>query len=115
MPGLVLTTTAVVKCAHQGSVVDTPAQTRALVHGQPIATATDQLAILGCPGVTATGIPPCTSVRWTSVSASVFAGGQPVLVQPLPPSGPVPGGGMAVNTPPVPTLVYTVQLTVTAR
>jgi hypothetical protein len=115
MPGLVLTTGAVVTCAHQGSVVDTPAQVRVLIHGQPVATSADQFAIMGCPGVTATGIPPCTTVRWTSLSTSVFANRSPVLLQPVPPSGPVPGGGVAVNSPPVPTLVYAVQLTVTAR
>jgi hypothetical protein len=112
MPGFVLTAGAVLTCSHGGTVTITPAQTRALASGSPIATMSDQFIVAGCPGV-----PPapavCTKVQWIGASSRVTASGQPILVQSLPP-GPVPGDGAVVGPPPPIPLVAEMQLQVVA-
>jgi hypothetical protein len=111
MPGLVLHAGATLTCSHGGQVQFVPAQVRALVAGTPIATAADQITVAACPGVS--GV-VCTVVRWVSVSGRVTASGQPVLVQSVPPAGPVPGGGTVVGPPPPVPLVAAMQLRVVA-
>ncbi|MGW8765208.1 hypothetical protein ACWGN5_22170 [Streptomyces sp. NPDC055815] len=112
MPGHLVTTATTITCGHAGKVQDTPAQTRVLVQGAPLATVLDQLLVTGCPGVS--GSPPCTKVVWSGVAARLLASGQGVLVQTLPPAGPVPGDGQCVGPPPTLPLVYAVQLRATA-
>ncbi|MFD5889727.1 hypothetical protein ACFWHQ_27630 [Streptomyces sp. NPDC060334] len=112
MPGVVVTTATAVTCGHLAKVQDTPAQTRVLAGGAPLATALDQLVVTGCPGVS--GSPPCTKVLWTGLAARVLVGGQPVLVQEIPPAGPVPGSGVCVGPPPTTPMVVAGQLRVTA-
>jgi hypothetical protein len=112
MPGFVLSVGAAVTCSHGGQVKVRPAQIRALAGGTPILTLADQLTVAGCPGVS--GSPPCTLVQWTNVSGRVSASGQPVLVQSLPPTGPVPGGGTVAGPPPPVPLVMAMQLRVVA-
>ncbi len=112
MPGFVLSAGAVVTCSHGGQVTVMPAQTRALAAGTPILTLADQLTVAGCPGVSPS--PPCSLVKWANVSGRVTASGQPVLVQAVPPAGPVPGGGAVVGSPPPVPLVAAIQLRVVA-
>lgn len=112
MPGFVLSTGAVLTCSHGGKVEFVPAQVRALVAGTPIATVADKITVAGCPGV---GVaPPCTLVSWVNFSGQVSASGQPVLLQALPPAGPVPGDGTVAGPPPPVPLVTAMQLRVTA-
>jgi hypothetical protein len=112
MPGLVVTTATVITCGHLGPVRDAPAQSRILVGGAPVATALDQLVVAGCPGVA--GSPPCGKAVWTGLAARVLAGGAAVLVQAVPPAGPVPGSGVCVGPPPTTPLVHAGQLRVRA-
>lgn len=112
MPGFVLHTGAALTCSHGGQVIFRPAQTRALVAGTPIATVAGQLTVAGCPGVG--GSPPCSVVQWANVSGRVTASGQPVLLQSVPPAGPVPGGGTVAGPPPPVPLVVAMQLRVVA-
>ncbi|GAA0316843.1 hypothetical protein GCM10010302_64920 [Streptomyces polychromogenes] len=112
MPSLVVTTATAVTCGHLAPVQDVPFQTRALALGAPIATVLDQLLPVGCPGVS--GSPPCTKAVWTGTAPRVLAGGQPVLVQSLPPAGPVPGDGVCAGPPPTTPLVHACQPRVTA-
>ncbi|GLX39014.1 hypothetical protein Sros01_50870 [Streptomyces roseochromogenus] len=112
VPGTVVTTATAVTCGHLAPVRNTPAQTRVLAGGAPLATAADQLVVTGCPGVS--GSPPCTTVRWTGLAARLLAGGVPVLVQAVPPAGPVPGSGVCAGPPPTTPLVVAGQLRVTA-
>ena len=112
MPGFVLSAGAAITCSHGGQVKVVPAQARALAGGTPILTVSDQLTVAGCPGVS--GSPPCTLVLWTNVSGRVTASGQPVLVQSVPPAGPVPGGGTVAGPPPPVPLVAAMQLRVVA-
>jgi hypothetical protein len=107
MPGLVLHVQATITCSHQGRITITPSQTRALVNGMPIATTLDTMVVAGCPGVSPA--PPCTTARWTDASARVQASGSPILLQSLPPAGPVPGGGVCVGPPPNIPLVSAMQ------
>lgn len=111
MPGFMLTADAVVNCAHGGEVQFVPAQSRVLVAGAPVVTMADQLIVAGCAGVS--GV-VCTVVQWFGVAARVLADGQPVLVQTLPPAGPVPGDGVVAGPPPPIPLVDEVQLAVVA-
>jgi hypothetical protein len=111
MPGFLVSTASVITCSHLGSVRITPTQHRALVAGAPIASALDTMVITGCPAATAVN-PPCTTLRWTGVTGRVLVGGQPALVQTLPPAGPVPGAGVCAGPPPNTPLVSAVQLRV---
>ena len=113
MPGFVVSAGAIVTCSHGGQVKVVPAQVRALAGGTPILTLADKLTVAGCPGVTPS--PPCSLVQWTNLSGQVSASGQPVLLQSLPPAGPVPGGGTAVGSPPPVPLVAAIQLRVVAK
>jgi hypothetical protein len=110
VPGFVLHAMATITCSHGGQVKIAPSQTRALVNGLPIATALDMMVVGGCPGVG--GSPPCTTVKWSAVSARVTCSGIPVLLQPLPPTGPVPGAGVVAGPPPNVPLVASMQLRV---
>jgi hypothetical protein len=110
MPGIVLHAQATMMCSHGGTIMITPTQTRALVNGLPIATVADQMVVVGCPGVSPP--PVCTTVKWTCVSGRVQANGSPILLQPIPPAGPVPGGGTCVGPPPNFPQVLAVQLRV---
>jgi hypothetical protein len=113
MPGFPLSTASVVTCSHLGTVTITPTQQRALVGGAPIASALDTMLIGGCPAGSSSS-PPCTTLGWTGVASRVLVGGQPALLQTLPPAGPVPGNGTCVGPPPTTPLVTVVQLRVTA-
>jgi hypothetical protein len=112
VPGFLVTTSAVINCAHLGSVRITPTQERVLVRELPVARAADQIVVVGCPGVPPS--PPCTTARWLGVAPRVLVGGSPVLVQPTPPAGPVPGPGVCVGSPPPTVQVLAVQLQVVA-
>ncbi|MET0340078.1 MAG: hypothetical protein ABW252_03715 [Polyangiales bacterium] len=86
MPGLLLHVGAMVQCTHFVPAMVVPAQTRVLVSGQPIATASSTITIAGCPFPPPPATPPqpCLRVQWTMLSARVLVGGQPALLQPSP-------------------------------
>jgi len=108
MPGFLLHADADIRCSHNAKAAIETSQRQALVGGKAIATTADQITITNCPN---TNPSPCTAIGWLSFSAKVLAGGQPVLLQALPPIA--PGSGVTVGTPPSPQYVYQVQLQVT--
>jgi hypothetical protein len=109
VPGFVLHTDAVITCAHGGQATVVPSQLQALVSGMPISTFSSQITVAGC-----TAPVPCTTIRWLGFTSRVLAGGQFVLLQPLPPTPPpVPGAGVAAGSPPPTPLVYEIQQQVT--
>jgi hypothetical protein len=108
MPGFLLHADADIRCFHNAKATIGTAQAQALVGGKAIATTADQITIKSCPN---TNPGPCSAIGWLSFSTKVLAGGQPVLLQALPPVA--PGSGATVGTPPSPQLVYQVQLQVT--
>jgi hypothetical protein len=93
MPGFMLHVAASATCTHQAPATIAPAQGRVLVNAQPVATASSQITVAGCPFQvpigTGTKPQPCVTVRWTMVSTRVTVMGQPVMLLPTP--GPGPG------------------------
>jgi hypothetical protein len=91
MPGFFFHLNAQCKCTHGAPVNVVPTQTRVLVSGQVVATATAQLVVAGCPFTVPTGKPqPCVLVKWAMPAARVLIMGQAPLLQPPPGSGPAP-------------------------
>lgn len=84
MPGMLLTMSAVILCAHGGKANLTAPNPRVKIMGTPVPMSAPPLVIGGCafppppvangPCVTATWIPPTATVRVKSM-------GQPLLVQ----------------------------------
>jgi hypothetical protein len=90
VPGFPLTVTTALSCFHQAPALIPPTQTAVAVLGQPVATATAQIGVVGC--VFATAAPqPCVTIRWSMFSTKVTAQGQPLLLMPPPGAGPAPG------------------------
>jgi hypothetical protein len=92
MPGVVLHVGATVQCLHQAPATSPPAQTRAFVSGQPIATTANTFLVAGCPFVVALKPQPCVTIKWILPSTRVFVGGAPALL--TAPPGPGPGSGI---------------------
>ena len=97
MPGIVLHANVGGACAHGGQLQVTPAQFRVQVSGQPVATSSATLVVIGCPGVN--GV-LCTTVNGPTSSTRVLVGGQPVLLQAPAPLVPPAAGNAAVVGPP---------------
>jgi len=88
MPGFLLHVNAVIQCTHGVPAQVVPSQPRVLVSGQPVATMTSQIVIVGCPFTVPGPKPqPCVSVKWLMPSARVLVAGQPAMLQPAPGSG----------------------------
>ncbi|MGW0522262.1 hypothetical protein [Crossiella sp. NPDC003009] len=107
MPGFLFHAGAVMTCSHisgQAKVVS-PGQARVRVNGQPVAVATAQILVTGCPGAPGT-VPPCSAVKWTGLAGRVRASGSPVLLQPTV-SG--PGAGVCFGPLPPAPIVTSVQ------
>ncbi len=83
--GFVLTSEAVIMCAHGGKVQPSPQQEKVTIQGAPVLCLGDLLAapIVGCPVVVSPTTKPCTTVAAPlpgSVSTSMFIDGKPVHV-----------------------------------
>jgi len=81
MPGFLLHQGATVKCSHGGQATPTAPNPRVLVGGQPTVMLSAQWSVAGCPGVTASSIPPCATGQWTTGTLRVTSNGQPLVVQ----------------------------------
>ena len=82
MPGYLVNSVSMVKCAHGGMAQPTTVFPKVLVKGSPVVLATGPYQIAGCampppPG----GNGPCVTAQFTAPSTKVFAGGVPILVQ----------------------------------
>lgn len=77
MPAL-LTTASSMMCPHGGTVMATPASTRAQA-GAPILTVSDSFSIAGCPFNVSGSPHPCMTVQWVVTATRVKHGGALVL------------------------------------
>jgi hypothetical protein len=82
MPGFLLHSTAMVRCAHAGTATPTATFPKVLVSGQPIVLVTAPYQVAGCsmpppPG----GNGPCVMGKFSIASTKVLAKGFPVLLQ----------------------------------
>lgn len=88
---LLLHVPGVVSCTHQAPAAAPPSQTRVLAGGQPLATASDQIAVTGCPFQVpvpgGTKPQPCVKILWSMPSTKVSLSGQPALLAPAPGTG----------------------------
>jgi hypothetical protein len=81
MPGPLLTILAAKTCSHGGMVTTTTTNKRVFADGLPVATITDQVAVVGCPFTTPVPKPqPCVRIVWSVPSTRVFVNGQPALL-----------------------------------
>ncbi len=114
MPGFFVHAGATIQCTHAASAQVIPSQGRVLVNGMPVALATDQIVVAGCPFTIPGPKPqPCVLVKWLMPSARVLINGQPAMVSP--PSGTGPGlCQSAEQIPQGPPIVITVQTRVNA-
>ncbi len=103
MQGYLLHTGAEMNCPHSAPVTIPPSQTRVLVGGQFVATASDLLAVTGCPFQVPTPagpVPqPCIPVRWERFSSRVMVNGEFVLLETLPSGS---GDGMCLSETQIP-------------
>lgn len=101
MPGFLLHVNVGMQCFHAAPVNTAPTQPRVLVSGQPVATASNQLLVTGCPFTLPTTPPkpqPCVRVQWTMMSTRFLVNGQPVLLQ----VAPGPGAGVCQSAEQIP-------------
>jgi hypothetical protein len=82
MPGFLLHSLAMVKCAHGGMATPTATFPKVLVSGQPIVLVTAPYQVAGCampapPG----GNGPCVMGKFSVAATRVLANGFPVLLQ----------------------------------
>ena len=83
MPGFIVTKAATVQCMHQAKCEPTPLAPRVKIDGQPVVLflSTPQYTIASCPNPTPSASNgPCKTAAFNSKSASVMAGGVPVLL-----------------------------------
>lgn len=82
MPGFLLSSSAMVKCAHAGMATPMMTFPKVLVSGQPIVLITSPYQVAGCampPPPAGNG--PCLTGMFTIGSTKVLANGIPVLLQ----------------------------------
>lgn len=113
MPGFMLHVGAVIQCTHAAPVSTAPSQPRVVVSGQPVATSSNILLVVGCPFQLPSKPSPCVKVQWLSLSTRVLVAGQPVLLQ----VSPGPGAGLCQSpeqAPQGPPMVASMQARVVA-
>jgi hypothetical protein len=82
MPGFLVHTTAMVKCAHGGMATPTAKFPRVLLGGQPVVVMAGPYLVAGCampPPPAGNG--PCVTGLFSAASTKVFANGLPVILQ----------------------------------
>ncbi|MFV2144637.1 hypothetical protein [Isoptericola sp. G70] len=79
MPGLLLTTTAKVACAHQGAASPSAGAPRVSLGGVPAVLQTAPYTVAGCAAPPQTGGPDATGT-WTTGTTRVTANGVPLAV-----------------------------------
>ena len=72
---------ATVNCPHQGRASASPAQSRVLVSGQPVATLADLWTVAGCAFTAGNKPQPCGTVTWMTPAGRVQVNGSPALLQ----------------------------------
>ena len=77
MPGLLLTQTARVSCAHQGTAMPTVGTPRVTLGGVPAVLQTAPYTVAGCPFPPVSG-GPCVTGTWTMGTTRVMSDHQPL-------------------------------------
>ena len=104
MPGLLLTQTARVSCAHQGTAMPTVGAPRVTLGGVPAVLQAAPYTVAGCPFPPVSG-GPCVTGTWTMGTTRVMADHQPLAIM----------GALGTCVPTgVPLLATVTQLRVTA-
>lgn len=80
MPGMLLTASTTVQCAHQGKAQPVVTNPRVKVGGQPTVLQTTLYTVAGC-ALTGTPNPPCATAQWVSAATRVKSMGVPLLLQ----------------------------------
>ncbi|SHF09863.1 hypothetical protein [Streptoalloteichus hindustanus] len=80
MSGNLLHVNATITCPHGGQATISPAQTRVLVGGQPVATLADVDTIAGCGFTVGSKPQPCVTVRWVTPSGRIRVNGSPAIL-----------------------------------
>ena len=82
MAAPLVTTAALLQCAHGGQVGVIGTNVRVRAAGQPVALADDSYPVAGCPFLLPPPVPsPCVLARWIVPSARVRVLGRPVVLQ----------------------------------
>ena len=81
MPGFLIQLGANVQCAHGAPAAPLAPNPAVLLSGSFSCLLPDAWLVGGCPGVSASGIPPCVSAQWQTGTTRVTSNGQPLLVQ----------------------------------
>lgn len=81
MSGFLLHVGATIVCPHMGQVQPITSNSKVLVNGQPVVTASDTFTIVGCPNFDALVYDPCILVIWIVPASRVFVNHQPVILQ----------------------------------
>jgi uncharacterized Zn-binding protein involved in type VI secretion len=82
MPGLLLTTTTPLLCAHGGQARAAAPQPRVRAAGAPVLTQGAPLLVSGCTNVVPPGTPaPCVTVQFITGAVRVRVNGLPALLQ----------------------------------
>jgi uncharacterized Zn-binding protein involved in type VI secretion len=86
MPGPLLHVNATGTCPHgMGQLTIVSSNTRVMVSGMPVATASDLGTIAGCAFTVPVGKPqPCVEVKWLTPATRVMVNGSPALLLPGP-------------------------------
>ena len=93
MPGFLFHVNATMQCTHAAAATVVPSQPRVVVSGQPVATMSSPMTVLGCPFQIPVGAgtkpQPCVAIKWAMPSTRFLINGQPAALLPSP--GPGPG------------------------
>jgi hypothetical protein len=81
MPGFLFHASATAVCPHGGQVTTISANTRVLVGGLPVATASDQFMVAGCAFAVGPKPQPCLTVRWLVPATRVLVNGHRAVIQ----------------------------------
>jgi hypothetical protein len=82
MPGMFVTLSSTVICAHAGQAKAIPVPVRVLMSALPVVPLSSMYSIAGCtlpPPIAANG--PCVTGKFLVGSLKVLCGGQPILLQ----------------------------------
>jgi hypothetical protein len=81
MPRYLLHVGATANCPHGGQITVQPGNSRVLVGGRPVATASDEYPVTVCTFTVGNKSQPCVKVQWQVPATRVMVGGQPVILQ----------------------------------
>ncbi|MCP3868830.1 MAG: hypothetical protein GY703_12175 [Gammaproteobacteria bacterium] len=84
MPGPLYHVNATTLCPHGGQATVVSSNTRVMVSGMPVVTASDVATIAGCAFTVGNKPQPCVTIQWLVPATRVMVNGQPVILQTTP-------------------------------